>query len=489
MKRKGSITVFLSLTFLIVLTLISAAFYTAKLSADRAAVAIGTDEAVFSLFSCYDRDLFDLYDVFFIDAGGEGDLAGLTAFVKESLTEIYEPSHAILTGGTLLTVSPDMPSLDAYTTASEQDGLIFAEQAVQYMKDTLGLQALAGLGEAMSSSSAAAAQESAGAAVDAEHAGAAMNDLKTQAAAAAAANAAEGGTAEAAPAVQEGFVNPVDTIKELQKRTLLDLVVPDPGSISTRSADASGFLSARSRFPSLGVVETTGEAGTASGKLLFNEYLLSHCGSFLAPGEGALGYELEYILFGKEQDRANLDAAAKKLLLIRTGANAVQLFADPVLHASVTEWSSLIAAALAVPEFEPLIETILIAAWAWAESILDVRALFSGKKTALIKTSENWQLRLENLPLLLSSPDSLIKDAPGGMSYRDYLRTFLLTASAEKVRMRFLDMAESVIRISRGRPSFRLDRCLDTVSLKISFLCEGKVTYETAKRASYRFDF
>ena len=171
--------------------------FAAKLSADRAAIAISTDEAVFSLFSCYDKDLLSRYDVFFIDGGAGSSSPAFEKhmqFLKDAIKEVLEPSHALLTGGTLLSASLSEMEITAYTTAAEQNGIIFAEQAVRYMQDTLGIQGIALLGQTLANENTVTAQENAGAAVDAQNAGSSMDALEAQAAAKNAAAGAEGGT-------------------------------------------------------------------------------------------------------------------------------------------------------------------------------------------------------------------------------------------------------------------------------------------------------
>ena len=62
--RRGGITVYLSLILLVMLSLIAAGLYSARQAAGRVVLASGTEQALFSLFAQYDRDLFEGYLLF-----------------------------------------------------------------------------------------------------------------------------------------------------------------------------------------------------------------------------------------------------------------------------------------------------------------------------------------------------------------------------------------------------------------------------------------
>ena len=73
--KKASITIYLSLMLMLIVSVISASVLSVKVQAGRSRVANSVDQAMFSLFAQYDRDLFSKYDVFFIDgAAGSGDM-------------------------------------------------------------------------------------------------------------------------------------------------------------------------------------------------------------------------------------------------------------------------------------------------------------------------------------------------------------------------------------------------------------------------------
>ena len=111
----------------------------------RAELGEAADEAVFSLFSEYDRDLFERYHVFFLDGGldtGSPAFPAHIRFLKDSADYILHPGKGRLfsSGTSPLTLELESCELTGYTSASELGGRIFAGQAVEYMEHTLGIQ-------------------------------------------------------------------------------------------------------------------------------------------------------------------------------------------------------------------------------------------------------------------------------------------------------------------------------------------------------------
>ena len=59
---------------LVMISVLFASFVSVRVAAGRMQCANASDQAMFSMFARYDRDLFDRFDVFFIDGscGGSG---------------------------------------------------------------------------------------------------------------------------------------------------------------------------------------------------------------------------------------------------------------------------------------------------------------------------------------------------------------------------------------------------------------------------------
>ena len=144
---KGSITVFLSLMLVVMLTVIQISFFCVKTAAGRAQLANASDQAMVSLFAQYDRDVFEKYDLFVINAGydsGSLQMGKLLDRFEDAADYILNPNKDLLicNGRNLINVSLESTAVTGYTLASEQNGYVLADQAIQYMKKTSALQGL-----------------------------------------------------------------------------------------------------------------------------------------------------------------------------------------------------------------------------------------------------------------------------------------------------------------------------------------------------------
>ena len=120
--------------------------------------------------------------------------------------------------------------------------------------------------------------------------------------------------------------------------------------------------------------------------------------------------------------------------------------------------AAVLAGVIAQPELQPLFETALILAWAYLESLYDVKTLLAGGRVELLKTEENWHYSLTNI---WNAQTETAKGEGTGLSYEDYLRIFLYVQPSELSTMRFMDLVEMDIRRTPGNSCFRIDGCID----------------------------
>ena len=102
------------------------------------------------------------------------------------------------------------------------------------------------------------------------------------------------------------------------------------------------------------------------------------------------GAEAEYILWGNADVNANLNYTRASIFGIRFLLNAIYAFTNtdtrtPALTAAtaIAGWTGFGV---------PIVQTVILLAWASAESIYDVNALCEGKSIALYKTNRTWTL-------------------------------------------------------------------------------------------------
>ena len=132
--KKGSITIFLALILSLVLSLVCASIESVRVAAARTQILNSMDIGLYSLFGQYDRTLLEDYELFALYAGGkeELDMASVyddfQTYMKPVLKQNSQKLE-LLQGG-----------FNGYQLLSDGKGEIFYQQAVQYMRETLGSQ-------------------------------------------------------------------------------------------------------------------------------------------------------------------------------------------------------------------------------------------------------------------------------------------------------------------------------------------------------------
>lgn len=99
--------------------------------------------------------------------------------------------------------------------------------------------------------------------------------------------------------------------------------------------------------------------------------------------------EAEYILWGKDSVQGNLNATRATLFGVRFALNSV--FALTNQHTRLPALSAATAIAGWTGFGVPIVQTVILLAWAMAESIVDVEDLCSGEAVPVYKTAKTWK--------------------------------------------------------------------------------------------------
>ena len=500
--RKGSITVFLALILSLMVSLLCAGIESARTAAARTQILNGLDIGLYSLFGQYDKTLLKDYDLFVLDASGGGSNLNM-AGVYDNLASYMEPvlsqnsqKLSVVQGG-----------ISGYRFLTDENGEVFYQQIVQYMKETLGSHGVQLLTQKMRDRKKKTEEaERTGNQVESGDTLTSYDSEMSQAAEKSQAALEEKRAMEQRQSQAEGFTdggqsetegfggteiipqevpNPIPTIQRVRWMGLLELVLPTDRGISDKKINRRGLVSNRNLEQGLPMSGETKADHSLTSQILCQQYLMEKLGNYRKPGKGALSCQIEYILEGKDSDRENVKAIAKKLLLIREGVNAASLAADSQKCAQVKSLSLAIASGFLIPPAAGIIEAALILCWTFAESILDVRELFAGGKVPLIKDSSQWQISLENLPDLLNKLDSARKSDEKGLSYEDYLQILLLSENEETKVMRGMDMVELSLRAAKGWENFRLDCCLTALEASIDVKANGRKVFTATRQYGY----
>jgi hypothetical protein len=248
--------------------------------------------------------------------------------------------------------------------------------------------------------------------------------------------------------------NLLDTVKQVMTDGVLSFVVEDLEEISKRKFSTEGFPSkeANVKNTQISTAEQTVNA------VLLNEYLLKYMPNFTTQTTEDIRYDLEYVIGGKTSDKENLAVVVDKLVMLRQAMNYVYLLSDTEKKTLAQETAmAVLGVASATVVAVPVVTTLILMAWAYAESICDVKAMIAGQKVPFLKSKAEWRLSLENAAKG-SKGWSSDKKSEKGLSYEEYLRILLYFQTRDSKIYRALDMMQ--LNISKEVPNFQIKNCI-----------------------------
>lgn len=490
---RGSMTVFAALSIMLVASFLFVLLEAAHQQQLRRVAQMNTSLVVESVFSNYCSPLWEKYKILALDNGMTEEQEPFVSWEyyaadlsKESLSQ-----RGFMRGANHLRMDTKCAEFVAYRMLTDEDGRAYIKTISDYMRNTIGQQAieklaaeyqqlsgmdisdkpddtaLAGadnaIAEARRLEEEKAKKEEEERKKAQEAAKKAKADKKTNKKAEKKAEKKAG--TEAGERAIEPAENPLEIIKNLWHQGTLSLVLKDAKAVSNMKEDWSDAVSKREKYTGIGLEPIQTDAMDT---LLFTEYLLDHFACYTS-GEaaGTLAYELEYLLCGNEKDQSNLSETVQRLLAVREAANLAYLAADASKQELAYSVALSLAGVTANPGIIYAVKCGLLAAWALAESVLDVRALLSGDKIAIIKNSAQWTSDLLHLGSVFSSFGTAT-NCQNGLSYQRYLG-FLLMMQAQKVSYRAMNIQEHVIRSKEGFEDFCMDHLVIDAEIAMNY--------------------
>ena len=467
-QPRGFITVFFTFLSILYLALMFLLVESVRIQGARAHAEQIAWMGNYSLFSEYESKLLEDFDVFGLDGSyGTGDFH--IDRVEEHLTEFMEkntyPKENLLTG---LCFDPwrlelTENSVTDYSLLSDGKGEAFYQQAVAYMRTT----AITGIGwKLLRWYRLAKDQEEKQQVFEKEilTADKELEELERQEKEAGSKQEDKEAETEQAQGTEnnrEQIKNPLKAVQKLRRKNLLEIVCP--GMEISDSYVIRGDLVSK-RWTKTGTLTVKRRYTGILNQLFFKEYLLDHFASALdEPKEGNLKYELEYILAGKKEDRKNLKTVVGRLLLLREGSNYLYCTSDEEMSGAAGGLAALLIGWTQIPALTAALKHVLLLAWAYGESLLDVRAVMSGGKVEVLKDKETWNLKLQNLASINELLDANAGRQETCLTYRGYLRLLLYLQPVGEQKKRALDLAELRVKTAEGCGEFRADHCITQV--------------------------
>ncbi len=511
-KCEGSMTVFAALSIMLVASFLFVLLEATHQQQLCRVAQMNTSLVVESVFSNYCSPLWEKYQILALDNGMTEEQEPFVSweYYAADLSKKNLSKSGFMRGTNHLRMDTKGAEFVAYRMLTDEDGKAYIKTIADYMRNTIGQQAivklaaeyqqlsamdisdktddtaLAGADNAIAEAkrleeekekkAEEARKKVQEAAEKAEAAKKAEDAKKTEATKKAEEKAGttpkedtEKAEKEAPKSKGECAIelaeNPLEIIKNLWHQGTLSLVIKDAKAVSNMKEDWSDAVSKREKYAGIGMEPIQIDA---TDTLLFTEYLLDHFACYTnGEATGTLAYELEYLLCGNEKDQSNLSETVQRLLAVREAANLAYLATDASKQELAYSVALSLVGATANPGIIYAVKCGLLAAWALAESVLDVRALLFGDKIAIIKNGAQWTSDLLHLGSVFSSFGTAT-NCQNGLSYQRYLG-FLLMMQAQKVSYRSMNIQEHVIRSMEGFEDFCMDHLVVDAEIAMNY--------------------
>lgn len=470
-------TVFLALSLTLILSLVFTVIEGARISAIRMKFECVADIGMNSVLAEYHRELLDQYDLLFVDTSygsGYADISNTEVHLRNYMQNNLQPDSGKGVWGVrdFLDLYVNEAEIDRYSVASDEEGAVLKRQVTDYMSD----YPLGALLEKIS----AGADELNGFGLDTtnvdekrRHYEARIDEIGLPR------KEVEEGVYEEVP-----LNNPADIANATRSSGVLNLVLEDTSQVSAVKVNPENYISHRSMMHGTGLCREAAEVSGGPDELVFEAYLFEKCGYFGRElDKSLLKYQIEYILIGEDTDWQNLERVAKRLLRWREAANVLYILSDESKIAEAEAMALALTAVALCPELaEPVKYTILIA-WAYVESLQDIRTLLRGGRVPLMKTASDWKTGINSIKNVRGSLSD--DDGGRGLNYEEYLQIMMFLQNRENRTYRAMDIIEMDIRQTPGNGSFRLDGCFDTYQAHLSVSSGFGYSYEMTRCYGY----
>lgn len=466
MKWKGSVTVFAALSLMLTASFLFALFEAGRVYMLEAYADMTSELALESVCAEYQPALWEKYHLLCLDGayGGKNFSMEYTDGVLRQRINRNIDTEGLK--GNLLAMKLKTVEAEEYQLLTDQEGSVFLNHAASYMKSYFPIEAAELLYQNYTQREEMEKETPVEDSV--ENAQKAIREAReNQKKEMDTSNEGEvSGGAEESAEVKE---NPLEMVLALKQNAILGMVVEDMEGLSNHQVNLANCLMNRKC--------QTGNSATDKNvewyeKVLALEYLDKYYGSYVNPKENqALSYEMEYVLCGRETDKENLEKAVERLMLLREAANVVHIVGDGAKREEALALANALAGFSGNPAVIKVVQIGIIGAWAYMESILDVRALLQGNKIALQKSEEQWTLNLTSLGEMFQSTLKA-KNCENGCSYQTYLKMLLYVQKEKLLAYRMMDVIEQNARLIPQQQDCRMDHMICKMTYRMTYQAE-----------------
>lgn len=254
------------------------------------------------------------------------------------------------------------------------------------------------------------------------------------------------------------LVLPEDAESSCKK--LPDTPLPSDWRGLTPEEEVKAGLSDLFGQPLYGIVHCTTD------KILYLQYASDHFSCYTKECEKstALAYELEYLLCGKKEDKANLNGSISRIVLVRTLIHFISLMTDSAARGEVRRFAETAAFFSGIPALQLVLMTALLFVWAAGLALIEVCAMLNGKKPEVLPDRNRRAVQFSELlqlsPAFIRARGEAFEETGAVRAgYEEYLQLLCFAVSQEKLNYRSMDLIEANMR-ERFDPDFRMLKCI-----------------------------
>lgn len=495
--KKGSITIFASLSMMLVASFLFAMLESARYYGLQTYIKQKSPLITESVFAEYQVKLWEDYHLLFLDGAYGGTefstskVAGRASQIaKNNLTAPY--SNGLWREQDLFQLNLDEVSVESYALATDCGGDFFLAQVTDYMKQNIPVESAKAIYDRIEKGRDKE-EEGESANLTIEKANNLLNGeeeetekgIKTE----------KGTKAEKEAKTGSEAQNPMEYVLQIKENAILGTVVEDTSKLSECSIPKNQSLLERDCEKGNKAYENQSDWYE---KILLELYLKTYFSSYTNPMEGhALAYELEYIVGGKQSDRENLEQIVERLMLVREAANVASLLSDTKKVAEAETLALAVAGFTGNPAVVKTVQIGIVGAWAYIESILDIRTLLQGGKISLIKSKSEWTSELLNMVSLITE-NAKAKECKNGCTYTDYLLQFLFFMKEREQAFRAMDLMEHNLQLEQMYQNSRMDHMIVAADFQYRYAAQplfwklitiggGNFSYQCQKTESFSY--
>lgn len=237
------------------------------------------------------------------------------------------------------------------------------------------------------------------------------------------------------------------------------------------AAEPQSFLSLDGLMELMQKEVSTELSGSIKEKAELSCYLLQHFSNYCNnPNdyEKVNRCEMEYILCGKSSDADNLNKMAGKIIALRFPMNYAVAMGDSTMRQEALTVATALVGVTGIAPVVTAVQYLLLGAWAYGETLVEMKGLLQNKSVALVKNSTQWNLSLSNL----GSEAVSCKNIEEGISYEGYLTLFLAITSKEAVIDRMYKVIETNLQLNN--PDFQIKHCVSKFQLTGRHVIEAR---------------